>query len=195
MRMHNKLEPLKISCKTADCENNLHCFLISKKHKEELFPQGTCNYCGVRLVDWGRVQLNRIHDVEFTIESLQKEWIRHHFWHEQLPQRAINFALRKGIKDLLLSINKRIEIALKPMHPFRDGIQTPFSSDNPIHYAQHATATCCRHCLNYWHGIPENRELTLNETEYIGQLLYKYLEKKIPNLSTDKQKIPPIRNK
>ncbi len=36
-----------------------------------------------------------------------------------------------------------------------DGRQTP-REGNTIFYAQHATASCCRTCIEYWHGIPKN---------------------------------------
>jgi len=28
-----------------------------------------------------------------------------------------------------------------------------------VHYAQHATAACCRKCIEYWHGIGPVREI------------------------------------
>ncbi|MDP2301911.1 MAG: DUF4186 family protein [Ignavibacteria bacterium] len=83
-------------------------------------------------------------------------------------------------KRLLDSIGKEKEKI------FRDGIQTPFESDNPIHAAQHATATCCKKCLNYWYDIPINRKLTDEELEYFTKLVYRYLE--IKNDEPDEQK-------
>jgi hypothetical protein len=42
---------------------------------------------------------------------------------------------------------------LAPAYPVRDGKQTPMRG-HPVFVAQHATATCCRGCLEKWHGIP-----------------------------------------
>ena len=46
-----------------------------------------------------------------------------------------------------------------------DGRQTPIDDNNPIHWAQHATGTCCRSCLEEWYGINMNTEIT--ESDYI----------------------------
>ena len=47
---------------------------------------------------------------------------------------------------------------LAPTAPHKDGKQTPYRG-HPVFVAQHATATCCRSCLQRWHGIPKGREL------------------------------------
>ncbi|MFD5543335.1 DUF4186 domain-containing protein [Streptomyces sp. NPDC127079] len=46
---------------------------------------------------------------------------------------------------------------LAPAAPVKDGKQTPYRG-HPVFVAQHATATCCRGCLQRWHGIPRGRE-------------------------------------
>ena len=44
---------------------------------------------------------------------------------------------------------------------------------HPVFIAQHATACCCRGCLEKWHKIPSGRALTAAEQEYIvGMLLF-----------------------
>ncbi|HJB34047.1 MAG TPA: DUF4186 domain-containing protein [Candidatus Blautia merdipullorum] len=35
-----------------------------------------------------------------------------------------------------------------------------------MNIAQHATATCCRGCLEKWHKIRKGRELTPRQREY-----------------------------
>lgn len=40
---------------------------------------------------------------------------------------------------------------------------------------QHATATCCRGCLEKWHAIPKGRELTEEETQYVLDVLRRWL--------------------
>ena len=53
-----------------------------------------------------------------------------------------------------------------------DGKQTPMRG-HPVFIAQHATACCCRGCLEKWHKIPSGRALTAAEQEYIvGMLLF-----------------------
>ena len=45
---------------------------------------------------------------------------------------------------------------LVPAEPRNDGKQTPYRG-HPVFVAQHATATCCRSCLERWHQIPRGR--------------------------------------
>jgi hypothetical protein len=55
---------------------------------------------------------------------------------------------------------------LAPAEPVNDGRQTPFKG-HPVFVAQHATATCCRSCLEKWHQIPMGRELTDAEQRHV----------------------------
>lgn len=68
-------------------------------------------------------------------------------------------------------INKR----LKPSNILNDGKQTPMKG-HPVFIAQHACGCCCRGCLEKWHKIPKNRELTNDEVDYIVSLLMKWLK-------------------
>jgi Domain of unknown function (DUF4186) len=63
---------------------------------------------------------------------------------------------------------------LAPAEPKNDGRQTPMRG-HPIFIAQHATATCCRGCLEKWHRIPRGRELTDEEVEYVVAVFSKWL--------------------
>jgi hypothetical protein len=63
---------------------------------------------------------------------------------------------------------------LAPAEPKNDGRQTPMRG-HPIFIAQHATATCCRGCLEKWHQIPRGRELSDKEVEYVVAALTRWL--------------------
>jgi hypothetical protein len=54
--------------------------------------------------------------------------------------------------------------------PEKDGKQTPFRG-HPVFVAQHATACCCRGCLEKWHRIPKGRSLNVDEQTYIFNVL------------------------
>lgn len=41
--------------------------------------------------------------------------------------------------------------------------------------AQHATATCCRGCLEKWHGIPQGVTLDERQKDYIVQAIALWL--------------------
>ena len=67
-----------------------------------------------------------------------------------------------------------IEERLAPANPPNDGKQTPMRN-HPIFIAQHGTATCCRGCLEKWHGIPKGHALTSEEKGYILSVLRRWL--------------------
>ena len=144
-----RLTALKLSCDKADCEKDLHCFRESKKRAR--YPSGSCQQCGAALVDWDRVRRRDPGDVRHTLTALKQEWIRHHFWHADISQHAINYALRKGKAGIRTRALRQIRRSIGVKHS-RDGQQTPWDG-NVLHFAQHATATCCRRCVEYWHGM------------------------------------------
>jgi hypothetical protein len=189
---NGQLKPLKISCKSTNCGNNLHCFQLSKKLLQQ-GPSGRCRSCGVQLVDWSRVHRRDLSDAKYTLEALRYEFIRHHFWHIPLSQYAIDYARRKGKIALRLAAEHRIQKAVgNPTHPVQ-GRQTPREDSptaNAIHYAQHATASCCRPCLEEWHGIASDRSLTKEELEYLAELAMLYVEARIPDLSSSPVSVP-----
>jgi Domain of unknown function (DUF4186) len=59
---------------------------------------------------------------------------------------------------------------LAPAEPDKDGRQTPYRG-HPVFVAQHATATCCRTCLQRWHQIPKGRELSETERGYVVDVI------------------------
>jgi hypothetical protein len=65
---------------------------------------------------------------------------------------------------------------LAPAEPAKDGKQTPYRG-HPVFVAQHATATCCRTCLQRWHGIPKGRELTAGECAYVVDIICRWIER------------------
>ena len=79
--------------------------------------------------------------------------------------------IRKYASDL---IDKRLALAF----PVNDGKQTPFKG-YPIFIAQHATATCCRGCLNKWHHITKGHELSIEEREYILDIIMAWIQEEL----------------
>ena len=63
---------------------------------------------------------------------------------------------------------------LAPAAPRKDGKQTPYRG-HPVFVAQHATATCCRSCLERWHGIPKGRALTPEEQAYAIDVICRWI--------------------
>ncbi|WP_431967603.1 DUF4186 domain-containing protein [Actinacidiphila sp. bgisy160] len=67
---------------------------------------------------------------------------------------------------------------LAPAAPYKDGKQTPYRG-HPVFVAQHATATCCRTCLERWHGIPKGRELSRRERAYVVEVICRWIEREL----------------
>lgn len=68
-----------------------------------------------------------------------------------------------------------IEQRLAPADPVNDGRQTPMKK-HPVFVAQHATATCCRGCLEKWHGIAKGHALSAEERNYLLAVIRRWLE-------------------
>jgi hypothetical protein len=63
-------------------------------------------------------------------------------------------------------------------------------SGNILYYAQHATACCCRTCMEYWHAVPKGRQLTDAEIDYFTDLLMQFVAERMPHLPDQPEKIP-----
>lgn len=82
---------------------------------------------------------------------------------------------RKGL-DVIEShaydfINKR----LAPAIIANDGRQTPMKG-HPVFIAQHATALCCRGCMDKWHHIEKGSALTEGEIEYTVSVIMLFIK-------------------
>ncbi|MDQ3632430.1 MAG: DUF4186 domain-containing protein, partial [Actinomycetota bacterium] len=69
-----------------------------------------------------------------------------------------------------------------------DGRQTPRETSDSAriqHYAQHATATCCRQCVEYWHAIPADDDLTDEQLRYCVDLAWEYVEQRLGPFDAD----------
>jgi len=187
----SELEPLKIRCSSSHCASNRHYFRETKKMRENNEPP-ICKKCNADLVDWARVRKCDLNDVEHTFETLKLELVRHSYWHRPFDQRAINYALRKGRTELLSTAESRIRSSVGGPADAFDGRRTKWEG-NPIFYAQHATAACCRKCIEKWHGIPRDQPLKEDQIKYLTRLVTMYLEDRFPDLPDSKQKVPSLR--
>lgn len=91
---------------------------------------------------------------------------------EYIQQKGLD-TIREHAAEI---IRKRLAPAVIP----NDGKQTPMRGEphgHPVFLAQHATATCCRGCLEKWHGIPQGRELTAAEQQYIVNVIMRWIQK------------------
>jgi hypothetical protein len=142
-------------------------------------------------VDWNRVTQRDFSDAPHTFEEMRKERIRHYFWHVELDADAERHARRKGLHGMDVAAERRIRSSVGNDTGF-DGRQTPLEG-NALYYAQHATATCRRKCIEEWHAIPRGRPLEDDEITYLANLVRLYICERLPYLTPDGEKIPPVR--
>lgn len=83
-----------------------------------------------------------------------------------LDEKTLPVILEHGRKFL----NER----LAPAFPHNDGRQTPMRG-HPVFIAQHATAACCRACLEKWHRIPSGQPLSDQQIEYLLDVIRRWL--------------------
>ena len=177
-----EMPPLKISCTSVDCEHNLHCFL--KRRGMRIEDHGSCRACGAKLVDWPRVHRRDPADIKNTFQALKFETIRHHMWHVVFDDDALRKAHNQGRTKLYADVLPRLRSSIGNAAGGFDGRQTPMQG-RAVYYGQHATATCCRKCMEYWHGIPKNRVLTGEELSYATMLVHAYLDERLPDLKDE----------
>jgi hypothetical protein len=176
------LEPLKVHCGDTNCEADKHCFRPDRrKRRWREDYAGACQACGKQLVDWDRVRSRDLEDVKGTFAELQHEQIRHVFFCAPFDAKSVQQARRLGLGGLRERVRPLLARKIGPAKIFRDGTQTK-KEGSAVHYAQHATATCCRKCLEYWHGIEPGRELTDEELDYCEGLVQAYLDERGPAL-------------
>ncbi len=87
------------------------------------------------------------------------------------------YVLEKGEATLRRHAKELIRTRLAPAYPKNDGKQTPMKN-HPVFVAQHATACCCRGCLEKWYGIPKGRPLTQQEQDIIVEILWEWIRQK-----------------
>lgn len=112
--------------------------------------------------------------VNDKLNSLSKSKFRSSF---HLNKKMKEYVISKGIDKIQRDAYEIINIRLKPSFIKNDGKQTPMKQVHPIFIAQHACACCCRSCLEKWHHIEKDKELSNNEINYIVYLLITWIKK------------------
>ena len=110
-------------------------------------------------------------DIDELFQALRQSRFRRSF---HLRGADLAYLHDKGLPVVLDHAREFIAKRLTPAHITNDGKQTPFRG-HPVFVAQHATATCCRGCLEKLHHIPAGRQLNQQECAHILQVLEKWL--------------------
>jgi len=106
-------------------------------------------------------------------ERLAKSDFRSKF---KLKQADIEYIHQKGLDTIQSHATDFIKKRIAPAEIINDGKQTPMRG-HPVFIAQHATATCCRGCIEKWHHFPKGRELTAAEQEQLVTLIMAWIKK------------------
>jgi hypothetical protein len=113
-----------------------------------------------------------VRDLREVFIALEESPFRRNF---KLGGKELDYLRKKGMPTILEHAADFIARRLAPAEPVNDGKQTPFKG-HPVFVAQHATATCCRTCLEKWHRIPQGREMTRVEQQHAVAAIAKWLE-------------------
>jgi uncharacterized protein DUF4186 len=94
----------------------------------------------------------------------------------RLEEQELRYLHEKGLPTVIAHARDFIQLRLAPADLPNDGRQTPMRG-HPVFVAQHATATCCRSCLEKWHRINTGAVLTTKEIDYIVGVVQAWLER------------------
>ncbi len=111
--------------------------------------------------------------IEQVLDRLEKSKFRSSF---HLTRNEWLYLEEKGMAVMKSHAEAFVRQKLAPANPVNDGKQTPMHG-HPVFKAMHATACCCRGCLNKWFKVPLHRELTETEQEKIVNLLMAWIER------------------
>lgn len=107
-----------------------------------------------------------------VLNRLKKSKFRSSF---KLSKMDLDYIDSKGMLTIRKHACEFINNRIASSNIANDGKQTPMRG-HPVFIAQHATATCCRGCLQKWHHIAKNHELSVREKEYIVDIIMKWIE-------------------
>ncbi|HEV2914289.1 MAG TPA: DUF4186 domain-containing protein [Pyrinomonadaceae bacterium] len=110
-------------------------------------------------------------DLDELFTALEASAFRRRF---RLRGKELEYFHSRGLEVVLEHAADFIEKRLAQAHPANDGKQTPMRH-HPAFIAQHATATCCRGCLEKWHRIPKGHALRTEEKQYVLAVLERWL--------------------
>lgn len=110
-------------------------------------------------------------DIERAFHRLDAASFRRRF---RLKGRELAYLQTWGLDRVMEQGRRFIDERLAPASPRNDGRQTPWGN-HPVFVAQHATATCCRGCLEKVHEIAKGHELTEEEKVHVLSAIERWL--------------------
>ncbi len=98
----------------------------------------------------------------------------------KLRSKDIEYINKVGLDKIKSHTYNFVSKRLKDVSKVNDGKQTP-THGHPVFIAQHATATCCRGCLEKWHKIDKNKILDNKDIDYIVSVIMTWINMEYHN--------------
>ena len=115
--------------------------------------------------------------IKNIFDKLSKSKFRSSF---HLKDKDILYIEDKGIDKIREHAYDFVTKRLADTSNVTDGKQTPMKG-HPVFIAQHATGTCCRSCLEKWHHIRKNKNMTEDDINYVVDIIMSWIEKEYNN--------------
>ena len=115
--------------------------------------------------------------IKNIFDRLSKSKFRSSFY---LKDKDILYIEDKGIDKIRNHAYDFVTKRLADTSNVTDGKQTPMKG-HPVFIAQHATGTCCRRCLEKWHHISKNKNMTDYDIKYVVDIIMSWIEKEYNN--------------
>ena len=115
--------------------------------------------------------------IKNIFDRLSKSKFRSSFY---LKDKDILYIEDKGIDKIRNHAYDFVTKRLADTSNVTDGKQTPMKG-HPVFIAQHATGTCCRSCLEKWHHIRKNKNMTEDDIKYVVDIIMSWIEKEYNN--------------
>ena len=96
----------------------------------------------------------------------------------KLRVKELEYIKGKGFDTIYIHACYFIRDRVAPAGPINDDKQTLMHGPH-VFIAQHATATCCRGCIEKWHKFPQHRQLTQSEQKYLVSVIMERINRQI----------------
>lgn len=97
----------------------------------------------------------------FHLKESDKEYIRQKGM-DTIREHARDFIAKREAPAVILNDEKQTSM-----------------KGHPVFIAQHATATCCRQCIQKWHKMRPGRELNHIQQEYLVDVIMTWIQKEM----------------
>ena len=115
--------------------------------------------------------------IKDVLDRLSKSKFRSGF---HLKDKDMLYIKDKGVDKIREHAYDFISKRIVDTSNVTDGKQTPMKG-HPVFIAQHATGTCCRRCLEKWHHIRKNKNMTDDDIKYVVDIIMSWIEKEYNN--------------